>query len=439
MNNTTLYIRFICLLSLFSFFSCTDDYKENYLANTPIYMSYEDLRSSVRFESGTRSINKPGRIYFKGDTLFIVENFAGVHVLKVDNPAKPEQTGFITIPGCTDLSIRNNILYANSYVDLVGIDVSNLSEIKEVARKTEAFSYAIPERENEHPVADIDSKKGIVINWEVQRISRDIEQSQNWHYYPSYDKDGWDGAYLNSNSPSSGGSSGGASFGTAGSMATFGLYDRYLYVLNNYYTISVYDVNSSSQIEMINSISTQAQAETMFLYDGHMFLGTTTGVNVFSLKAPSSPTSIARYNHLTACDPVVIRDGYAYYTLRGGNACRNDINRLDILKLSSDYLTNELIATYGMTEPYGLGIDNNILFVCDGPAGLKVYDVTDKTRLTENLLASFPLIHAYDVIPMKGYLFTIGPGGFYLYDYTDIKNIKELATIPVSFLCEVME
>ena len=76
-----------------------------------------------------------------------------------------------------------------------------------------------------------------------------------------------------------------------------------------------------------------------------------------------------------------------------------------------------------------MGIDGNLLFVCDGSAGLKVYDVSVKTKI--NLLASFPGIQTYDVIPADGYLFMIGNDGFYLYDYSDIYNIRSVGHIPV--------
>jgi len=76
-----------------------------------------------------------------------------------------------------------------------------------------------------------------------------------------------------------------------------------------------------------------------------------------------------------------------------------------------------------MQGPLGLGIDGDILFVCDGDAGLKVFSVVDKTRVTSNQIAIFPNIKTYDVIPVNGYLFMIGKDGFYLYDYSNIQNI----------------
>ena len=43
-----------------------------------------------------------------------------------------------------------------------------------------------------------------------------------------------------------------------------------------------------------------------------------------------------------------------------------------------------------MNEPYGLGIDNGTLFVCEGEFGLKVYDATDENSITSHLIAAFP-------------------------------------------------
>ena len=127
---------------------------------------------------------------------------------------------------------------------------------------------------------------------------------------------------------------------------------------------------------------------------------------------------------------VVVQDGYAYVTLCSGTDCRNNtVNRLDIIKCSTNYKQLDLVNSYDMTQPHGLGIDHNLLFICDGSAELKVYNVTVKEKI--QLLTSFPNIKTYDVIPADGYLFIIGGDGFYLYDYSDIYNIQAIGHIPV--------
>ena len=47
------------------------------------------------------------------------------------------------------------------------------------------------------------------------------------------------------------------------------------------------------------------------------------------------------------------------------------------------------------------------------------------------MLAHFPYIQAYDVIPINGVLIIIGEDGIYQYDYQDIGNIQLLSTIGI--------
>jgi len=84
-----------------------------------------------------------------------------------------------------------------------------------------------------------------------------------------------------------------------------------------------------------------------------------------------------------------------------------------------------------MTEPYGLGIDNSTLFICEGEQGLKVFDASNPMEITSNILAEFSDIHAYDVIPLSSYLFTIGEDGFYIYDYSNLSDINLLGSLPI--------
>jgi hypothetical protein len=84
-----------------------------------------------------------------------------------------------------------------------------------------------------------------------------------------------------------------------------------------------------------------------------------------------------------------------------------------------------------MVEPFGLGIDDSVLFVCDGYAGLKIYNASDPMKISDNMIKSYPDINAFDVIPLGQYLVMIGVDGLYQYDYTDLDNINQLSHIPI--------
>jgi hypothetical protein len=82
-----------------------------------------------------------------------------------------------------------------------------------------------------------------------------------------------------------------------------------------------------------------------------------------------------------------------------------------------------------MQEPYGLGIDGTNLFVCDGIAGLKIYNASDPENLVK--IAWFPDVNAFDVIPFNGLLMMIGKDGLYQYSYNGISEITMLSHISI--------
>jgi hypothetical protein len=415
------FVLFIALLS-----SCMDKYTEVFTANTPVYMGYDELRTAVRI-SPSRDLVNPGKIYFKDNYLFVVEERKGIHVISLNDPANPANLTFIEIPGCIDIAIRESILYADSYIDLVALDLSDLGNIREVARVKDVLPYVVPPVDNEYRMAGVDKEKGVVIDWEIEKVRQEVEY-RYYPVYPMWGKAEMDASYSNL-SGGVGGSSGSA-FGVGGSMARFGLYGDYLYAVDNS-MCHMFDVRNPASPVSTGKQGVGWDVETMFIYDKHMFLGTMSGMIILSLEVPLVPKYVSSFWHVTSCDPVVVADGYAYVTLRGGQVCRSTTNRLDVIKLSEDYKTNLLVGSFNMSGPYGLGIDGDLLFVCDGDAGLKVFNVHDKTKVTNNQIAAFPNVRAYDVIPVNGYLFMIGSDGFYLYDYSSLNNIILKGHIPV--------
>jgi hypothetical protein len=194
-----------------------------------------------------------------------------------------------------------------------------------------------------------------------------------------------------------------------------------------YYNINLSDANNP-KLESQSQIS--SGIETMFLYTQYMFLGTTSGMLVYDLSDLNKPAYISSFWHATGCDPVVVQNNRAYVTIRGGNICGSNINRMDVLDVTN-VPKPALIRSYSMDNPYGLGISGDILFVCDGTSGLKVYNAADPYLISENQLAKFPNIQAYDVIPLGTSLLMIGSDGFYQYDYSDVKNIRQISAIKV--------
>jgi len=409
--------------------ACTDQVFETFTANAPVYLSYTELRSAVKMTT-SREMNNPGKIYFKDQYIFINEKMEGVHVFDVSDPKNPQNKGFISIPGNVDIAIKDNILYADSYIDLVSIDVSSFTAIKEVGRIEKVFPYTLPTYDTKYPVAKLDEKKGVVTEWEVKSVRQELEQQ----YYPTYyryESMSMDKAYLsNSGITGSSGTGGGSTYGVGGSMARFGLYKDFLYIVNQN-SLLTFKLNSNSEVTLLNTSYVSWNVETIFITDNHLFLGTQSGLIVQSLEVPERPSQKGTFSHMTACDPVVIKGDLAFITLKGGTTCRGTLNQLDVVQMSNSYSKFTLLKSYPMYGPQGLGIDDDLLFICDGDAGLKIYNSANPLTITDHLIAIFPSINAYDVIPMNDYLFMIGEKGFMLYDYSNIQNIKQIGIIPV--------
>jgi hypothetical protein len=214
-------------------------------------------------------------------------------------------------------------------------------------------------------------------------------------------------------------------------MARFGLVGNALVAVGIYSMYYNFDLTEPGNPKLASTKQLMSGVETMFLSGKYMFLGSSNGMLIYDLSDPLKPVYLSNFWHSTACDPVVVQNNLAYVTLRGGVTCTNrSTNELSVLDITN-ITAPVLLRSYVMNNPYGLGISGDILFVCDGTSGLKVYNAADPLLIAEHQLAKFPGIQAYDVIPLGKSLLMIGSDGFYQYDYSDVTNIKQISVIKV--------
>jgi hypothetical protein len=414
------------LMVLFFASSCQDESFVRFTANAPIYLSYEDLRSGIE-NTDQVQLKNPGKIYFKDNFIFINEQREGIHVFDNSNPQNPLYKTFIKIPGNVDIAIRNQYLFADSYVDLVVIDISNVNNPIVKERITDAFQYVLPEYDTKYELAEIDRSKGVVVGWEIKEVRQRVDY--NPIYYPIFYRETMFDAAMNYTGQQGTTGSGGHSFGVGGSMARIGQFGNYLLTLSGNSQLKTYKIESTGKPTLADSSYIAWNIETMFIMNETLFIGGQNGMYIYSLSNLPSVNYISQFNHFTACDPVVADDRFAYVTLRSGSGCGRTQNVLEVIDIP-DIKKPILKNTYQMAGPQGLGKDGQILFVCDGNAGLKVYDATTPDQKLP-LLKRFQDINAFDVIPLNGSLFMIGNDGFYQYSYSDINNIHLMSHIPV--------
>ena len=142
---------------------------------TPVYLPYSELRTKVVSEKAT-DLGITGKIYVIDNYIFVNELYEGIHVIENSNPSSPKSIAFIPIPGNVDMAAVDNVLYADSYVDLVVIDISDPSKAKEIARVKDAFPYSVPDPwftevdfDFDDFYEDADDTIGVVIGWEEAR------------------------------------------------------------------------------------------------------------------------------------------------------------------------------------------------------------------------------------------------------------------------------
>jgi hypothetical protein len=417
-----LLFTFMLMSLALGFYSCSDQVEETYRVNTPVYMTYGELRSAFNVK-GAEEIHQPGKIYFKDDYIFVNEYQKGIHVVDNADPSNPQIVSFIEIPGNVDMAIKGDKLYADSYIDLLTIDISDINNITEVDRDTSVFPYIIPEYEV-GMLGGIDQRKGIVTGYQMTEKTEPLgDQQYNYVRFPR-----WESGFFNLDAAKYSGV-GASGTGTGGSMARFTVYDNYLYAIDNA-SLHLFDVSNNANPEFAKKITISWQIETLFPYNEMLFIGSQSGMFIYSLQNPANPHFISEFTHATACDPVVVEGDYAYVTLRGGNLCGAIESSLEVIDISNLEFP-ELLETYPMKEPYGLGVDNQVLFVCDGDDGLKIYNAEDPYAIDDNMIAHYANIDAFDVIPLGNVLLMIGEDGLYQYDYSNPEDIKRLSYLPV--------
>lgn len=400
-----------------------------YVKYTPIYKGYEEVKNSVASEE-PRTINNPGKIYFKDNYILVNEINEGIHVIDVSNPENPVNVSFINIPGNLDLSVMGHVLYADCFADLLSLDISDPKHIEVLDWDEDVF----PNRVWFNGIQG-NPDSGILIGWKEELVTDTVPcdgiQNVSW----------LEGDAVLYNTSTTGGVKSGTSAGggisspgagTGGSLARFTISGHHLYAIDQL-ELHVFDLSDNENPQLKNDINIAFNIETIFPYRDYLFIGGRSGVYIYDASDPELPVYLSEFTHANNCDPVVVQDDIAYVTLRDGTPCQGTSNQLDVLDLS-DITNPALIKSYPMSNPHGLGVDGNTLFICDGDAGLKVFDKSDLYNIDQNLLSTVKNGETYlDIIPLGSQRFAIvmTDEGVCLYDYQNPSQLINLSCLPI--------
>lgn len=403
--------------------SCTQDVGTVNVSYTKAIALYGDLDAirQTPLVDQSRDIVNPGKIFVSGDLLIVGEEGEGVHVFDNSNPENPQNILFMNIPGNREFYVNEGRLYAETYYDMVLIDISTISQPVLVSRIENVFS---PEIYNDQGEA--------LIGFRFEDVTEKLDKNESYYELITQNTVNYfdynDILIPESSVPAS---FAGNSKEGIGSVNRVAYYEDHVYVISKAFLSSFKD---DGTLQLLSSERIGQEMETIFPHDKKLFIGTRNSMEVLDVSNPGQPQHITSFQHANACDPVYPVGEVAYVTLRAGDetetncpGTQNALLVLDIKEINAPKQFQEV----PMESPFGMTMIADKLYVGEGNNGLKVFDATDRLNLVlENWDKS---IQAYDVIshPTRpDILLVAGPAG--LNQYTIETDSRQLLS-SVSF------
>ncbi len=379
----------------------------------PVYSTTAQVKANIKSNSA-REIENPGKLFIRDHYIFLNEVDKGIHIINNTNPKNPVNVAFIDIPGNLDLAVNGNALYADFYTDMVTLDISDPLNV--IVKKYNEGVF--PFRQYGYGFNGDTSK--VITDWVRRDTTVVIDCSKKFFLTGMYMDNS-----LASNSSSANASS---PLGKGGSMARFALTVNKLYTVSNS-DLNVFNTSKAFEPNFITKVNLGNWAiETIFPMKSKLFIGSQTGMYIYDITNPNFPVEAGKFSHVQSCDPVIADENYAYVTLRSGTACQGFSNQMEVLKLNNLHDV-QLVKTYPLANPHGLSKDGDLLFICDGKDGLKIYDAANVNEI--KLIKQFKGVDTYDVIAINNIALVVAKDGFYQYDYQDVKDIKLISKMGI--------
>lgn len=134
------------------------------MGKRPVYANDSTL-ANIR-NLPPQPIGQTGTIFLRDTLFFMLEQQKGIHVFNVRDSAHVAALTFFQIPAVTDFTLAGNRLYADSWRDLVTLDISDLYHIQLLNRQTGVFAPLLYPPLYNGFFECVDESKGAVIGWE---------------------------------------------------------------------------------------------------------------------------------------------------------------------------------------------------------------------------------------------------------------------------------
>lgn len=164
-NSIFLPLVSLCALALLTT-SCEKEAAPLYSGpgKKPVYATVAETRNIQN--KGEQPVEATGGIFLLDTLFFLAEQRKGIHVYNVANPEIPVYLTFFSIPAMGDFTISGNRLYADSWRDLITLDISDIYAIREIDRVENVFTPLLYPTFYNGWFECIDEANGAVVGWE---------------------------------------------------------------------------------------------------------------------------------------------------------------------------------------------------------------------------------------------------------------------------------
>lgn len=334
-------------------------------------------------------IVSPVNMTLAASTLYVSDQYTGVHVYDVADPAAPRAVATIALGGNRGTAVKDDVLYASEF--------DNLNVYK---REGDAFTL----------VATLKPQGGSGGGgFEGEVPAPGAGPSSGFSCACSSND------YVTAPAPAS----------PSSSYATFAVIGDYLYRAD-YFALVTYDISKADEPKEVSRTNMGWMIETIYPTDDYLFLGGTQGVSIYQRDNPGLPRYAGSVTHFRACDPVVVSGSIAYVTLRGGNGCGETRDVLLTVNIA-DPSHPTIVAETELATPFGLAVREPFLYVSTGPSGYALLDVTRPTEPAS--LGTWGDWPTKDFLWSNDVLYVLGFDDLRIYDVRDPKSPVLVSTI----------
>lgn len=135
----------------------------------PVYLPANEL-GDISSES-PQPIVASGTIFLRDTLLFMLEQYKGIHVFSLKDSIQTVNLTFIKIPAITDFTLSGHYIYADSWKDIVVVDISNLYQAHESSRVRNVLSPSLFPPLYDGYFECVDESKGAVVGWEDAELT----------------------------------------------------------------------------------------------------------------------------------------------------------------------------------------------------------------------------------------------------------------------------